>query len=178
MCVEEEGDGKAIRGGVTSITHQLIDHAPPSLFISLCRALREIFFSLALLLSWCLHFHLSPLHPSVLSLLRMDECECAARNLVHPSLLHWQGWPLSSSMSDATRRLHSGFIQEGWSGCWLQSSESFCLSEKQTLNLTSSHCTGSKTGQDMNFCCLSLLSVSENTTLSWKIFIRCQNPQL
>lgn len=144
MCVEEEEDGKAIEGGVTSITHQLIDHpTPPPLFISLCRVLREIFFSLALLLSWCLHFHLSPLYPSVLSLLRMDECERAARNSVHPSLLHWQGWPLSSSVSDATRRLHSGFIQEGWAGCWLPSSESFCLSlsEKQTLNLTFSHCT-------------------------------------
>lgn len=35
MCVEEEEDGKAIEGGVTSITHQLIDHPPPPLLIYL-----------------------------------------------------------------------------------------------------------------------------------------------
>lgn len=141
MCVEEEGDGKAL-GEVLAQSFISSWIRLPPLFISLCRALREVFFSLAPLLSSCLHFHLSPLYPSVLSLLRMDECECAARNSVHRSLLHWQGWPLSSSVSDATRRLHSGLIQEGWSGCWLESSESFCLSssEKQTLDLTSSHC--------------------------------------
>lgn len=46
MCVEEEGDGKAIRGGVTSITHQLIDHAPPLLiYLTLQGAERDLLLS-------------------------------------------------------------------------------------------------------------------------------------
>lgn len=179
MCVEEEGDGKAL-GEVLAQSFISSWIRLPPLFISLCRALREVFFSLAPLLSSCLHFHLSPLYPSVLSLLRMDECECAARNSVHRSLLHWQGWPLSSSVSDATRRLHSGLIQEGWSGCWLESSESFCLSssEKQTLDLTSSHCNTWNVVQDMHLFLVYfwvLLSVAEITpSIRWqKIHSHC-----
>lgn len=97
------------------------------LFISLGRALREIFPlaplrapSLPLSLAGCLHFHLSFLFPSaLLLLLRMDECERAARKPLHPSPRHWQEptarafpWvmPLGGSALDSSSRAGSG----GW----------------------------------------------------------------
>lgn len=140
----------------------------PLLFISLCEVLREMGFFFCLSSSLCLCFFLNayisiflsstPLYFVFCSLLRMDEGECAARNSVHWSLLHWQSWLASSSVSDATRRLHSGFTQEGWcqtsedeASSWLDSSESFCLSStaKHPLDLTSTHCTTSHTLQDI-----------------------------
>lgn len=90
MCVKEGGDGRAVGGGVSSIIHQLVlliyltpqgaeGDLPPG---SAARSLS---------LAGCLHFHLSFLFPSaLLLLLRMDECERAARKPLHPSPRHWQ----------------------------------------------------------------------------------------
>lgn len=63
-------------GGVGSIIHQLTDQTARPIYLPLQGAERD------LLLSWCLHLHLSLLHPSVLfSLQRMDEGEHAAKEL-------------------------------------------------------------------------------------------------
>lgn len=68
-------------GGVGSIIHQLTDQTARPIYLTLQGAERDLLLS-ALLLSWCLHLHLSLLHPSVLfSLQRMDEGEHAAKEL-------------------------------------------------------------------------------------------------
>lgn len=56
MCVEEEGDGKAVGRGINSIIHQLMYQTALPIYLSLQGAERldvflSIFFSLASLLS-------------------------------------------------------------------------------------------------------------------------------
>lgn len=75
MCVLEEGDVKAIWGGVSSIIHQLVDQTRPPIYLPLQGAL----------LLWLCLSMLTPPSLSSLSLLRMDEGECAARNPEHRS---------------------------------------------------------------------------------------------
>lgn len=121
------------------------------LFISLRGVLRELtFFLVSSSLELCLSLNayisifLSSITAFFLfcSVLRMDEGERAARNSAHQSQQLWQAWLLSSSVSDAARRLHSRLTQEVWSHTskdetsgWLNFSESFCyfwyLSRKQ-----------------------------------------------
>lgn len=43
MCVEEEGDGKAIGGSVSSIIHQLMDQTGPPIYLTLQGAERDVF---------------------------------------------------------------------------------------------------------------------------------------
>lgn len=45
MCVEEEGDGKAIGGGVSSIIHQLMDQTAPPIYLTLQGAERDLLLS-------------------------------------------------------------------------------------------------------------------------------------
>lgn len=173
MCVEEEGDGRLL-GEVLAQSFISSCIGLPFLFISLCRALRDVFFSDYLLLSGSASL-LMLTTPSFLlfslfcSLLRMDEGECAARNSVHRSLQHWQGWPVSSSVSDAPggstldspRRADLRPARRrqvaGWTS---QKSFCFCSSAKQPLDQTSTHCTASHDIQDMHFvyfeCCFVL----------------------
>lgn len=132
MCEEEHSDGKTFGGGISSITHQLVDQTASPIYLAPCWALRDVFFfpALGAYISILL-FSTSP-HSLFFSLLRMDGGECVARNSVHPSLLHWQGWPVHSSVRDAIRRLHTRFTQEAWSQSgrdkaagWLDFSEKF-----------------------------------------------------
>lgn len=99
MSVEEGGDGEAIGGGVSSIIHQPVRliYLPPQ------GAERDLPSGSARS-----HFHLSFFSASVLLLLRMDECEHAARKPAHPSPQHWQRRLPSASLSDAARRLRAG----------------------------------------------------------------------
>lgn len=45
MCVEEEGDGKALGGGVSSIIHQLMDQTAPLIYLTLQGAERGLLLS-------------------------------------------------------------------------------------------------------------------------------------
>lgn len=76
MSVEEGSDGEAIGGGVSSIIHQLVR----LIYLPLQGAERDLPSGSARS-----HFHLFFFSASVLLLLRMDECECAARKPTHPS---------------------------------------------------------------------------------------------
>lgn len=64
MCVEEEGGGKALGGGVSSIIHQLMDQPAPLIYLILQGAERL----LLLAGSRCSHFRPSLSCPSILSL--------------------------------------------------------------------------------------------------------------
>lgn len=111
QCVQEGRDGEAIGGGARSIIHQAVRliYLPPQ------GAERDLPSGSA-----CSHFHLSFFSASVLLLLRMDECERAARNPPHPSPQHWQSRLPSASLSDAARRLRASVVQEGRSASWLR----------------------------------------------------------
>lgn len=95
MCVEEEGNGKAIGECVSSIIHQLMYQPAFPIYLTLQGAERLDF--LLSIFFVCLDTYISiffssiPLFSLFNSLLRMDDGECAARNSVHRSLLHWQG---------------------------------------------------------------------------------------
>lgn len=137
-----------------------MDQTAPPIYLTLQGAERDVFFSVCLLLSWCLHLHLS-LVCSLSSALSwgwmkvsvqpgthcIDHC-CIGRTDRRAAL--WD---------DATRRHHSGFTQEGWSqtsqdetGSWPDFSESFCLSSsaKQPLDWLLL-IAPSRTVQDMRF---------------------------
>ena len=64
MCVEEEGGGKALGGGVSSIIHQLMDQPAPLIYLTLQGAERLLLLSG----SRCSHFRPSLSCPSILSL--------------------------------------------------------------------------------------------------------------
>lgn len=76
----------------------------PLLFISLRRVLKEIFSSLALLLSWFLHFSSE------------DGWTRACSQELDASITECTKRPDS-------RRLHSRFLHEGWAASWLKASE-------------------------------------------------------
>lgn len=113
MCVEEGGDGKTIGGGVSSIIHQLLFQTALPIYLSLQGAERIHFFlllsnSAALLMLRSPSFTAPSLSCSVLGI---DEGKCAARNPVHQSIQHWQGWwavqwvmPLGGSTPESPRR--------------------------------------------------------------------------
>lgn len=122
MCAEEEGDGKAIGGGVSSIIHQLMYQTALPIYLSLQGVERVDVFSVWVSSFLWLRFspdvYISIFLPSIApfcSLLRMDDGERAASNSAHRSRLHWHGRLVRGAVSDATRRLHSGSTQEVWS---------------------------------------------------------------
>lgn len=99
MCVEEEGDGKAIRGGVTSITHQLIDHPPPP-YLSHSAGRWER--SSSLWLCFCLDAYISIFLPSI------------------PLYSLFSGW-MNASVQPGTRCIHHCCIgrADRWAVLWV-----------------------------------------------------------